>query len=80
MVGEILMFEALTAPEPKLTLDPLITTSDTAVNVAVVLLIAPLVKSSMFPEVVWSDLLIVRLDVLTEDPIVIADGFWANEC
>ena len=45
---------ALIAPEPVLTL-PLrlfIVTSPAAVKVVVVLLIAPLVKSSMFPDVV----------------------------
>ena len=55
MLGEILTFAALTAPEPMSMLELLLvaTTSAAAVSVVVVvLLIVPLVRSSMFPEVV----------------------------
>jgi DNA-binding transcriptional regulator GbsR (MarR family) len=55
VLGEILTFAALTAPEPMSILELLLvtTTSATAVSVVVVvLLIAPLVRSSIFPEVV----------------------------
>jgi hypothetical protein len=55
VLGEILTFAALTAPEPMSMLELLLvaTKSAAAVSVVVVvLLIAPLVRSSMFPEVV----------------------------
>lgn len=54
MLGEILTFAPPTAPEPEATDEPLlvITKSAPALRVEVVLLIDPLVRSSMFPVVV----------------------------
>lgn len=54
MLGEILTFAPLTAPEPEATDEPLlvITKSAPALSVVVVLLIEPLVRISIFPVVV----------------------------
>jgi hypothetical protein len=67
---------ALIAPEPVLTLPLrlLIATSPAAVRVEVVLLIAPLVRSSIFPEVVWSDSLMRIGEVFVDDPTDIELG------
>jgi hypothetical protein len=71
------MLEALTAPEPRFTLEPLLVTtaSASAVSVAVVLLMAPLVSNSMFPEVVRRFELIAMGEVLEVDPMTIELGF-----
>ena len=52
-LGDIRMLAALNAPEPASMDEPrlAITRSAAAVSVAVVLLMAPLVRSSIFPEV-----------------------------
>ena len=78
MLGEILTFAALTAPEPMSMLELLLvaTKSAAAVSVVVVvLLIAPLVKSSMFPDVVCRFLLMIIGEVLVDEPIVMELGF-----
>ena len=77
MLGEILTFAALTAPEPMSMLELLLvaTKSDAAVSVVVVvLLIAPLVSSSMFPDVVCKFSLMIIGEVLVEDPTVMELG------
>lgn len=53
-MGEILTLDPLTAPEPIATVELrlVITRSPAALRVEVVLLIAPLVRISMFPDVV----------------------------
>jgi hypothetical protein len=68
---------ALITPEPVLAapLRLLMTTSPAEVRVAVVLLIAPLVRSSMFPDVVCRFSLITIGDVFVEEPIVMELGF-----
>ena len=81
MLGEILTFAPLTAPEPTSTDEPLlvITKSAPALRVAVVLPTEPLVRISMFPVDVWRDSLIVIGDVFVEDPIVIELGLLVKE-
>ena len=77
MLGEILTFVALTAPEPMSMLELLLvaTKSAAAVSVVVVvLLIAPLVSSSMFPDVVCKFSLMIIGEVLVEDPTVMELG------
>jgi hypothetical protein len=71
------MFDPLTAPEPRFTLESLLvtTTSASAVSVAVVLLMAPLVSNSMFPEVDRRLALIAMGEVLEVDPMTIELGF-----
>ena len=77
MLGEILTFAALTAPEPMSMLELLLvaTKSAAAVSVVVVvLLIAPLVNSSMFPDVVCKFSLMTIGEVFVDDPTVIELG------
>ena len=77
MLGDILTFDALTAPEPMSMLELLLvaTTSAAAVSVVVVvLLIAPLVSSSIFPEVICRFSLIIIGEVFVDDPTVIELG------
>ena len=77
MLGEILTFAALTAPEPISMLELLLvaTKSAAAVSVVVVvLLIAPLVNSSMFPDVVCKFSLMIIGEVVVDDPTVIEVG------
>ena len=77
MLGDILTFDALTAPEPMSMLELLLvaTTSAAAVSVVVVvLLIAPLVSSSIFPEVVCRFSLIIIGEVFVDEPTVIELG------
>jgi hypothetical protein len=83
VLGEILMFEALTAPDPMSTDEPLLITTRSAAAVrvlVVVLLIGPLVRSSMLPDVVCRFPLITICDVFVDDPIVIELGFCMKEC
>jgi hypothetical protein len=73
---------ALMAPEPVATepLRLLITTSLAALNVVVALLMFPLERSSILPDVVCRLSLMLMGEVFVEEPIVIELGFWVNVC